>query len=200
VVERRLNRTLRWLEIRARARRKVSRLAGRLMPPLWRFRARFGGPTVLAGVGLTLEGRLVVTGPGQVVIGDHVVVVQRTVLHTQTPSARIEIGDRVILNGTVVGCALSVRIGNDSLVGRARIQDTDYHPTSRRRRDPALKAVPSPVEIGENVWVGVQAGVLKGVSIGDNSVVAFGAVVTKDVLPDRIVGGNPAVDLGPVPE
>lgn len=155
---------------------------------------------MLVGVGLTLEGRLVVTGPGQIVIGDHVVVVQRTVLHTQTPSARIEIGDRVILNGTLVGCALSVRIGNDSLVGRARIQDTDYHPTSRRRRDPTLKAVPSPVDIGENVWVGVQAGVLKGVSIGKNSVVAFGAVVTKDVLPDRIVGGNPAVDLGPVPE
>ena len=200
MVERRLNRTLRWVEIRARARRKVSRLKGRLMPPLWHVRARFGGPTVLVGAGFTLEGRLVVSGPGEVVIGDHVVVVQRTVLYTQTPSARIEIGDRVVLNGTRVACALSIRIGSDSLVGRARIQDTDYHPTSRRRRDPTLKAVPSPVDIGKNVWVGVQAGVLKGVSIGANSVVAFGAVVTKDVPPNRIVGGNPAVDLGPVPE
>lgn len=49
-----------------------------------------------------------------------------------------------------------------------------------------------PVHIGRNVWIGVGAIILPGVTIGDNAVVAAGAVVTKDVAPNTIVGGNPA--------
>ena len=49
-----------------------------------------------------------------------------------------------------------------------------------------------PVHIGKNVWVGAGATILPGVTVGDNAVVAAGAVVTKDVAPNTIVGGNPA--------
>ena len=49
-----------------------------------------------------------------------------------------------------------------------------------------------PVVIGENVWVGSHAKVIPGVSIGEGSVVGMGAVVTKDVPPFAVVGGNPA--------
>ena len=49
-----------------------------------------------------------------------------------------------------------------------------------------------PVHIGRNAWIGVGAIILPGVTIGDNAVVAAGAVVTKDVAPNTIVGGNPA--------
>ena len=52
--------------------------------------------------------------------------------------------------------------------------------------------LPSPVHIGRNVWIGSHATILPGVSIGDNAVVAAGAVVTKDVEPNSIVGGVPA--------
>lgn len=51
---------------------------------------------------------------------------------------------------------------------------------------------PAPIRLGKNVWIGAGATVLQGVSIGDNAVVAAGAVVTKDVAPDTVVGGVPA--------
>lgn len=54
--------------------------------------------------------------------------------------------------------------------------------------------------IGDNVWLGAASAVLKGVTIGDNSVIGLGAVVTSDVPPDRIWAGNPARDVGPIPE
>lgn len=49
-----------------------------------------------------------------------------------------------------------------------------------------------PIKIGNRVWIGIAATVLAGVTIGDNSIIAAGAVVTKDVPPNTIVGGNPA--------
>ena len=51
---------------------------------------------------------------------------------------------------------------------------------------------PAPIVLGRNVWIGSNATILQGVTIGDNSVVAAGAVVTKDVPADTIVGGVPA--------
>ena len=49
-----------------------------------------------------------------------------------------------------------------------------------------------PVHIGKNVWIGAGASVMPGVTVGDNAVIAGGAVVIKDVEPDTVVGGNPA--------
>ena len=51
---------------------------------------------------------------------------------------------------------------------------------------------PAPIILGRNVWVGSNSTILQGVTIGDNAVVAAGAVVTKDVPADAIVGGVPA--------
>ena len=56
---------------------------------------------------------------------------------------------------------------------------------------PKLKTVP--VKICDNVWIGMNAIILKGVTIGENSVVAAGAVVTKSVPANVVVAGNPAV-------
>ena len=51
---------------------------------------------------------------------------------------------------------------------------------------------PAPITLGENVWVGSNSTILQGVTIGDNAVIAAGAVVTKDVPENTIVGGVPA--------
>lgn len=52
--------------------------------------------------------------------------------------------------------------------------------------------LPKPVKIGKNVWVGAHATILPGVTVGDNAVIAAGAVVTKDVPAFAVVGGVPA--------
>lgn len=54
----------------------------------------------------------------------------------------------------------------------------------------------SPVKIEDNVWIGARATILKGVTLGFNSVIGTGAVVTKDVPPNTIVAGNPARQVG----
>ena len=51
---------------------------------------------------------------------------------------------------------------------------------------------PAPIVLGKNVWVGSNSTILQGVTIGDNAVVAAGAVVTKDVEANAVVGGVPA--------
>ena len=60
--------------------------------------------------------------------------------------------------------------------------------------DPENRAsmIPAPVVIGKNVWIGSHVTVLAGVTVGDNSVIAAGAVVTKDVPPSVVVAGVPA--------
>ena len=54
---------------------------------------------------------------------------------------------------------------------------------------------PAPVRIGKNVWIGSHATLLPGVTVGDNAIVAAGAVVTKDVAPNTVVGGVPAREM-----
>lgn len=52
--------------------------------------------------------------------------------------------------------------------------------------------VAKPIKIGNRVWIGIAATILPGITVGDNSVIAAGAVVTRDVPPDTVVAGNPA--------
>ena len=59
---------------------------------------------------------------------------------------------------------------------------------------------PAPVKIGKRVWIGAHATVLAGVVIGDNAIVAAGAVVTKDVLANAVVAGVPAKIIKTVKE
>jgi acetyltransferase-like isoleucine patch superfamily enzyme len=65
--------------------------------------------------------------------------------------------------------------------------DSDSHTIG-----PANGPVSAPIEIGDHVWIGARAMVLKGVTIGDGAVVAAASVVTKDVAPGTLVAGSPA--------
>ena len=107
-------------------------------------------------------------GLGRVQIGDGCLM---------SPGSRISASDEVILGDAVM------------MANGAFITDSDWHGIyDRIDRDERV----TPVHIGNNVWLGDHAKVLKGVTIGDNSVVAAGAVVTKDVPANVIVAGNPA--------
>ncbi len=175
-------------------------IKGMLLRPIWRIRGLLGGAQVEIGKRFSLQGSLIFSGPGTVRIGDDVTVAMVVTPFTHSREAVIEIGDRCFVNGTRFGCSRSIRVGSDCILADVRIMDTDFHPVSKRRSGPGLKIGVAPIEIGNNVWVAAGAAILKGVKIGDNSVVAFGSVLVKSVPANRIVGGNPAVDIAPVPE
>jgi maltose O-acetyltransferase len=118
------------------------------------------------------------------------------------PEAVIAIGARTVLNNDVVVISESpqgISIGADCLFGvGVRVLDTDAHGIAASARH-GSNAATAPVVIEDNVWLGDGVTVLKGVTIGANSVVAAGAVVTRSVAADSVVAGVPAVPIGRVP-
>ncbi|KAJ1680384.1 hypothetical protein EV182_000105 [Spiromyces aspiralis] len=86
--------------------------------------------------------------------------------------ARVDIG-----RGTIFGPGVQIYTAAHPLEPELRLQELEYA---------------NPIKIGDNVWVGGSAIICPGITIGDNSVVATGSVVTKDVPPMVVVAGNPA--------
>jgi acetyltransferase-like isoleucine patch superfamily enzyme len=164
-----------------------------------RVSCRVRGVRFEAGRNLRVGGRLVVRGPGRVVFGDNVTVERVVTPWTYARDAVIEVGSNSYLNGTSFGCAESIRIGARAILSDVSISDSDFHSLHINRHDPAAPIRVRPVVLGENVWVGARAGVLPGTTIGDNSVVGFGAVCRGRLAGDMIYVGNPAVPVRPVP-
>lgn len=95
---------------------------------------------------------------------------------------KTSIGDR-----TEIHCGNEITIGSGCMISwDVVIMDRDYHKLDSEEE------LTRPVHIGERVWIGCRATILKGVSIGDGAVVAAGSVVTKDVPNGCLVAGNPA--------
>ena len=87
-----------------------------------------------------------------------------------------------------------VCIGDNVMIGPNVLISTVSHPTSPMERR-AHMSFAKPITIGSDVWIGGNAVILPGITIGDNAIVAAGAVVTHDVAPNCIVAGVPAVKL-----
>lgn len=101
-------------------------------------------------------------------------------------NARLELKGCFINNNTNIACYHGVSIGNGTVISEnVLIRDDDGHTIDSRKNH-------GRIEIGNNVWIGLNAIILKNVVIGDGAVVAAGSVVTKDVAPATLVGGNPA--------
>jgi acetyltransferase-like isoleucine patch superfamily enzyme len=102
----------------------------------------------------------------------------------------ITIGKNVFINS---GCRFQdqggITIGDDCLIGHNAVMATLNHGIEPDKRKDHYHA---PIVLGKNVWVGANATILAGVSIGDNSIIAAGAVVNKNVPSNTIVGGVPA--------
>lgn len=98
--------------------------------------------------------------------------------------------------GTVISVSKEVDIGNDCMIAAmCLIMDSDDHPLSPQKRlqkMPVKKEEIKEIKIGNNVWIGSYAAILKGVTIGDNAIIATHSVVTKDVLPNCVYAGFPA--------
>lgn len=104
----------------------------------------------------------------------------------------IHVGDHLIINyGCTILDVAEVTMGDWVMIGPHVLISTVNHPLSPRGRRNRL-GVAKPVHIGNDVWIGGHATILPGVTIGDGSVVAAGAVVTKDVPDHVVVAGVPA--------
>lgn len=129
-------------------------------------------------------------------------------------------GNLSVGNNTYIGSQTSLQskesitIGNDVMIANnVLIIDNNNHPTSPAMRLKMTRcddymndelwswkyAESAPIVIEDNVWIGRDARIMKGVTIGKGSIVALGAVVTKDVPPYSVVGGNPAKVLKQLP-
>jgi acetyltransferase-like isoleucine patch superfamily enzyme len=108
-------------------------------------------------------------------------------------NAEIFIGDNSYISKEVILHARSrIVIGKNVLVGQqVRIMDYDGYQIFLEKTDKAFNTV-KPVIIKDKVWIGFRATILKGVTIGENSIVAANSCVTFDVPNNVIVAGNPA--------
>ena len=102
----------------------------------------------------------------------------------------LKIGKYVFINS---GCRFQdqggITIGDGALIGHNVVMATINHGLAPARRGDNF---PAPIVLGSNVWIGANATILPGVTIGDNAVVAAGSVVTKDVPANMVVAGVPA--------
>lgn len=108
--------------------------------------------------------------------------------------ATVTIGDNVGMSSTRLWIADSLTIGNHVKVGAGvLIIDTDTHPIDYRLRRVTNDGTRhAPISIGDDVWIGAQSIILKGVTIGPRSIIGAGSVVTRDIPADCIAAGNPA--------
>ena len=115
-------------------------------------------------------------------------------IRTINPDAIIEIGNDVGMSGGGVVAARSVKIGNKVMIGaNTLIMDTDFHPVAPENRRYSRDNVHcEEVIIEDNVFIGMDAKIMKGVRIGENSVVAAGSIVTKNIPPNSMAAGIPA--------
>lgn len=143
-----------------------------------------------------------VDGTGQVRIGERVnlgyVPAPRLgsgeiLLQARGKDSYISIGRHTVTsNNIAVVAMISIEIGENCQIGDlVTIYDSDFHAVNPASRKKSTGEV-APVTIGNNVWLGSRVMVLKGVTIGDNTVVAAGSIVTKSLPPNVVAAGIPA--------
>lgn len=122
-------------------------------------------------------------------------LIQPCVFNIATSGSKIQIGNNVGISGSTINATTSITIGNNVLIGSGCIiTDTDSHPLHYEDRNAERneKTHRAPIVIEDNCFIGARSIILKGVTIGEGSVVGAGSVVSKDVPPHCVVCGNPA--------
>ena len=119
-------------------------------------------------------------------IGNLIGINHRCILSSSNPGSRLIIGDNCGFSGTSIWCFDSITIGNNVRVGaNVVIMDGDAH------QDDPRAGKNAPIVIEDNVWIGASVTVLKGATIGRNSLIGAGSVVVKDIPANCVAVGNP---------
>lgn len=121
--------------------------------------------------------------------------VQPVLLNAQGKTSKIIIGNNVGISGSTISAMQLIKIGNDVLIGSGcLIMDNDAHNISAtERHDKILEKSIKPIFIENNVFIGARSIILKGVTIGENSVIGAGSVVSKSIPSNVVAAGNPAI-------
>ena len=176
----RLKRTIDWLIMNQRDARP--RWYIRLLAPLYQHRGR--GSKIYHSV------RMDTPPYRRFSLGDHSVIESFCCINNAVGDVVIGDHTRVGIHNTIIG---PVSIGNHvNLAQGITVTALNHNFSDPDKRIDEQGISTAAVHIGDDVWIGANAVVLPGVTIGSHSVVAAGAVVTKDVEPNTIVGGVPA--------
>lgn len=171
----------------ARGIRRLSRRAGSKIRLLL-FKVQFQGLEVTAGSFLGAGVDLYLGAGSRLLLDD--CRVAKNVTLTTSPRARLLISADFIGPGSIIVARDSIRIGDGVKIAEyVTIRDGNHDHSVPLRE---MRFTTSPINIGQNVWIGAKATILSGVSIGDGATIAAGAVVTRDVSPGQTVGGVPA--------
>ena len=146
-------------------------------------------PVLLKGKGKISFGKNVQIG----VISSPNFLTHYTYIEARYTESEVKIGNNVSINNAFSAIAeAKIFIGNDVLIGvNCTIIDTDGHNLDRKKRNIGIPET-AEVHILNNVFIGSNVSILKGVTVGENSVIGNSSVVTKDVPANMIVAGNPA--------
>jgi len=127
---------------------------------------------------MTDNSKLIVTGGFKIYTGFHISI---------SKGATLKLGSGYINNRVTIDCYNSISIGDGVIISKGvTIRDSDNHYINGNLENSA------PIVIEDNVWIGLNVTILKGVKIENGSVIAAGSVVTKDVKRNTLVGGVPA--------
>lgn len=145
-----------------------------------------------------------VEGNVRIELGDDVTFYDPTILSGHIHDHPVlRIGNRSTIGyRSIVSVGESVTIGNDVMIAHnCFIADNDGHPIDperRRKHESVIAEEIMPVVVKDNVWIGANCTILRGVTIGENSVISPNSVVTKDIPPNKIAMGNPARAVFPI--
>jgi acetyltransferase-like isoleucine patch superfamily enzyme len=151
------------------------------------------------GAHLTIEGSILtlpqISNCGLICAGHNLRLLSysdsRVSINCANQNAVITIGNDVLLNGCFIAAVKRIEIGDSTIIGpKTSLLDTNGHGIDN------LPTKDAPIKIGRHAWIGQGVIILKGVTIGDNSIIGAGSVVTKDVEKNTIVAGNPAKKIG----
>lgn len=169
---------------------------------------------VIYGRNMCVMGKVYLNITGKMTIGDNFMMTsgcainpissnQKAAFYVE-PNATVNIGNYVGMSSTRMWIAKGLTIGNNVNIGAGvLIMDTDCHQVDNRmrRHDASLHfsqtelsnaVVSAPVVIEDDVWIGANVTILKGVTVGARSVIGAGSIVTKSIPADCVAAGNPA--------
>jgi acetyltransferase-like isoleucine patch superfamily enzyme len=157
------------------------------------------------GSALRINGKISLRNKGDLRIGRHVVITSslkdnpiggdaQTFINVHK-GAKLMIGDGVGISNSTIYCMQEIIISDHvGIGGNCKIYDTDFHSIYFKDRclDGNINIPKAAVFLGRGCWLGSYVTILKGVKIGEYSVIGAGSVVTKDIPPNQIWAGNPA--------